>query len=231
MARVEETHFWFRGKRAVARRFLARMGRGAPIGPALEVGCGTGANLRHLLAHTVAVGLDGNETALRFSRERGARRLALADGASLPVLDGGVGLVLAFDVLEHLDDDLAALVEIRRVLRAGGHLLANVPAYPSLWSAHDEALGHRRRYRRGELQGRAREAGFEIAASSGWGAPLLPFVRLARARRRAGSGSDVRPMPAPLNAAFAALLFAERAWLRIGSLPAGLSWMVLARKP
>lgn len=231
MARVEETHFWFRGKRALARRFLAALGSEGRRGAALEVGCGTGANLRHLLGEVLAVGIDGDETALRFSRERGARRLARADGKVLPIRDGSVGLVLAFDVLEHLEDDRGALREIRRVLRRGGHLLANVPAHPSLWSPHDEALGHRRRYRRGELEGKAREAGFEIAAASGWGAPLLPFVKLARRRRPEGSRSDVRPLPHVVNAVFAAMLLAERAWLRLRAMPIGLSWMVLARRP
>jgi SAM-dependent methyltransferase len=229
MARVEARHFWFRAKRALAARFLDPPAL-AP-GPVLDLGCGTGETLLTLLSRLPAVGVEGNATALAFCRGRGLRRLVRGDGASVPVLDGSISLVTAFDLLEHLDDDGAALREIRRVLRPGGRLLANVPAYPSLFSEHDRALGHRRRYRRGELEARAREAGLAVERSTGWGLPLVPLVAISRRLRRPGAGSDVRELPAPLNASLGLLLALERACLRVLPSPAGLSWMVLARRP
>ena len=230
MARVEARHFWFRGKRALAARFLGLARRRGARGPALDLGCGTGENLRTILAPFSPIGLEGDRAALSFCRGRGLERLVHGDGASVPVRDGALGLVTAFDVLEHLDDDAAALREIARVLRPGGFLLANVPAYPSLFSEHDRALGHRRRYRRGELEARAREAGFVVERTTGWGSPLVPVVALSRRLRPRGAASDVREVPAPVNVAFAALLALERAALRFFPFPAGLSWMPLARR-
>ena len=231
MARVEEGHFWFRAKRALASRFLREARRAGARGCAIDLGCGTGANLRRLLGDLGGIGLDGDAEGLRFCRERGAARLVRADGSSIPIRGAAAGVVLALDVLEHLEDDEAALAEIARILRPGGFLLANVPALPALFSEHDRALGHRRRYRRGELEARARAAGFAILRSTGWGFPLLPFVALSRRFRRAGARSDVHEIPSLLNGGFAGLLGLERAALRLGRLPAGLSWMVLARKP
>jgi SAM-dependent methyltransferase len=231
MARVEERHFWFRGKRALAARFLREARRAGVRGPALDLGCGTGQTLRTLLCDLPSIGVDGNAAGLAYCRRRGLARLVRGDGASVPVRDACVDLVTAFDLLEHLDDDRGALREIARVLRPGGFLLANVPAYPSLFSEHDRALGHRRRYRRGELETRAREEGFTVARSTGWGLPLVPLLAITRRFRSRGGGSDVREVPAPVNAALGLLLSIERAILRLFPFPAGLSWMVLARRP
>ena len=150
--------------------------------------------------------------------------------------EAALDVVVALDVIEHLDDDRLALREILRVLRPGGVLLATVPAYAFLWSSHDEALGHRRRYLRPQLRERVRSAGFEITLCSYIMGSILPIaiaVRLAeRVRRRRGPAqSDYPSLPRPLNDLLARVVGLGGLLAPIVSLPFGLSIMVVARRP
>ena len=173
--------------------------------------------------------------ALRHARARG---LSVARGSAekLPVRAAALDVVVALDVIEHLDDDRLALREMLRVLRPGGVLLATVPAYAFLWSSHDEALGHRRRYLRPQLRERVLDAGFEIALCSYIMGSILPIaiaVRLAERvlRRRGPAQSDYPTLPRFLNDALARLVGLGGHVAPIVSLPFGLSIMVVARRP
>jgi SAM-dependent methyltransferase len=134
--------------------------------------------------------------------------------------------VMAFDVLEHLDDDEAAVGEIARVLRPGGHFLVAVPCDPRLWSAHDDAVGHVRRYTRPTLTDLLARGGFTLGPMRSWNVLLRPVVAL---RRRSTSGSDLDDLPAPVNLGLRAVITAER-YLPVKSLP-GVSLLVTARRP
>jgi SAM-dependent methyltransferase len=168
----------------------------------------------------------------------------VADAARLPCPDRSVDGVCAFDVLEHLDDDAAALKEWRRALSPGGWLVATVPAYRSLWSRHDDVNGHRRRYRRSRLQALLRAAGFATVRMSYFNTLLLPPIALWRwserlwtltpgdglAQAPAGTELDfARRFPGWIERAFESALRAEARWLRRHSLPAGVSIGVVAR--
>lgn len=219
---LEGAHWWYRERRAL----LARQVRDLTPGTVLDIGAAGGGNTLVLTgmgwaACAVEYTLEGAVVAA----ERGLPVLQ-ADATHLPAADGSVDLVTALDVLEHLEDDTAAVGEIRRVLRPGGHLVVTVPVDPHLWSAHDEAVGHVRRYTRRGLLGLLTGAGFEIEHARSWMVLLRPVVAL---RRRQSTGSDLSELPAWLNTALTGVVRAERL-LPVGQLP-GVSLVVRARLP
>lgn len=244
MYRVETRHFWFVGTRRVIVAALERaLGPRLASARVLDLGCGTGFTLTQLPPGVRSVGLDYSPAALAFARERApSASLVRGSAYALPFADGAFDAVLALDVLEHLDDDLAAARELRRVLAPGGAAIVTVPAFASLWSAHDEALDHRRRYRLSQIERVMRDAGLEVEHASYYNFFLFPMVAGARLAERArtalgvgartrspGSGADLRIPPAPLNAGLAALLGAERAIAPRVRLPFGVSCLVIAR--
>ena len=150
----------------------------------LDVGCGTGANLLMLSKYGDAEGVDVSEDALAFCRERGLENVKLGAAEELPYDDGTFDLVTALDVVEHLDDDLAGLREMRRVLRPGGRVLLFVPTFMFLWGLQDDVSNHRRRYRLPELRRVLEQAGFEIErttyANITFFLPILVMRKLMR---------------------------------------------------
>jgi SAM-dependent methyltransferase len=145
--------------------------------------------------------------------------------------------VTCLDVIEHTPDDRATLMELRRVTRPGGFLLVTVPAYQALWSYHDEANHHYRRYGRRMLRMTALSAGWNVERMTSFNSLLLPpaaAVRLMQRRRRAGNGqsTDLEVGAAWLNDALERPLALEASWLRRGhTLPAGLSLLAVLRRP
>ena len=140
-------------------------------------------------------------------------------------------LVVAFDVLEHIEDDDSAVAHVFRALRPGGRYLVAVPCDPRLWSAHDEAVGHVRRYTRDGLESLLRRGGFEVDQLRSWNVLLRPVAKLRR-RKKAGpddSTSEMEHVAAPVNAGLRAALAVE-SLLPVGRRK-GLSLVVQAHKP
>jgi SAM-dependent methyltransferase len=219
---LERRHWWYRERRAL----LGRAVRDLPVGRALDIGAAGGGNT------LVLAGLGWSACALEHSRpgaEVAAGRglpVVRADALQLPFADAGLDLVTALDVLEHLQDDRCAAAEIRRVLRPGGRVVVTVPVDMRLWSAHDEAVGHVRRYDRPEIIALLRGAGLEVESVRSWMVLLRPAVAL---QRRRSTGSDLSEPPRWLNTALAGVVRAER-HLPVGGLP-GVSLLVRARRP
>ncbi|MDY7083639.1 MAG: class I SAM-dependent methyltransferase [Actinomycetota bacterium] len=218
---LEDRHWWYRERRALLRRYLRRL-PGAP-GRALDIGAAGGGNTRVLLQHgwspiAVEYGHDGATAA----RQR-ALPTVRGDGRALPVRPGSVDLVCAFDVLEHIDDDERVVSEIRRVLRPGGSALITVPCDMKLWSAHDVAVGHLRRYTRDTLRTAVERGGLRIERLWSWNVLLRPTAAYVRKR---STTSDLRKMNPIVNAALSAVIVSER-YLPVQSLP-GVSLMVEA---
>jgi len=148
------------------------------------------------------------------------------DATRLPIAPASLDLVVAYDVLEHLDDDKAAAAGVFEALRPGGTFLVAVPCDPRLWSAHDDAVGHVRRYTRQTLTDLLAGAGFELEPMRSWNVLLRPVVAL---RRRSSSGSDLEDMPKLVNAALYSIIAVER-YLPVKSWP-GVSLFVKAHRP
>jgi SAM-dependent methyltransferase len=161
-AEVEATHWWFTER----RRMFGRMIRGLNL-PAeariLDIGTSTGTNLRMLrdLGYVNFEGLDRSQEAVRWCAEKGYGKVTVGDVCDLPFADCDFDLVLATDIVEHVDDDAAALREICRVLKSGGRALITVPAFSILWGLQDQVAQHKRRYRASQLLVRVEAAGLE----------------------------------------------------------------------
>jgi len=241
----EHTHWWHIGKRAIVYGLLRKY---MPRGPrstrrALDLGCGAGLNLERLGRYAETTGTDYYEEALQFCRRRGFTNLCKADAANLPFEPESFDIVTALDVIEHLDDDRAALRELWRVMRPSGVLIVSVPAYRFLWTYWDDILGHRRRYTTGMMREAVLSAGFRVRKLSYSNALILVpavLVRIAKSlllkvasRKGAESepDSDFIEVPRPLNSALVAYYRLEAAWLRRGGLPFGLSVVCVAEKP
>lgn len=237
MGRLEDHHWWFRGRRAVLRDVLqARL----PIvghRRILDVGCGTGGMLPMLSEFGDVEGLEGSLEGVEQSRARMGERASIHHGwlpDGIPV-GARYDLVTAFDVLEHLDDPVAALANIRAALASVGLFACTVPAWPFLWSRHDELNHHRRRYTRTTLREHLTEGGFVVRHLSCFNVALFPAVAAVRLAHRVfklprggSAGSDLAEIPGPLNTLLEGIFSAERffvPWLR---LPVGVSLLAIA---
>ena len=173
--------------------------------------------------------------ALDFSKRRGLKNLVAADAMNLPFADNSFDALVAMDILEHLPDDCAAMSEFHRVLKPGGKVIASVPAYPHLWSEHDIALMHHRRYRRKEYGDRFIRAGFSLDKLSHTMTLLYPIVALQR-RLNARKPQSEHPqaampmLPRPINSALINLLGLENALARRLNFPFGVTILCVATK-
>jgi SAM-dependent methyltransferase len=222
LTELEDRHWWYRERRTLLARAIA----GLTPGDALDVGAAGGGNTRVLQAHGWrAAALEYGQEGAQVCAERGIPVMR-ADATRLPLLPASLDLVVAFDVLEHLEDDKAAATGVFEALRPGGTFLVAVPCDMRLWSEHDVAVGHVRRYTRPELLDLLEGAGFVIDEVRSWMVLLRPAVAL---RRRSSSGSDLDDPPWWLNRSLHAVVALER-WLPLGALP-GVSLLVKARVP
>jgi SAM-dependent methyltransferase len=223
-ARLEQRHWWYAGRRALVRRLMD----GVPVGRALDVGCGSAGNtavLRDLGWH--ATGLEYSPAAASLARARDLP-IVRGDARRLPFADETFDLVMSTDMWEHIDEHDVVAAEAARVLRPGGRLLVAVPAGMDLWSGHDVALGHVRRYDREGLTGLVRAAGLEVVAVESWNVLLRPVAK-ARRRHQQASESEMESVHPVLNTMLRAAVALESV-LPVGSLP-GISLVVRARKP
>jgi SAM-dependent methyltransferase len=220
LAALEDAHWWYRER----RHLLATMLDGVPTGTAMDIGAAGGGNTRVLRSRGFSVtaleyGVDGAQVAA----ERGLAVLR-GDATALPVADDSLDLVVAFDVLEHIVDDDAAVTEVLRVLRRDGRFLVAVPADPRLWSEHDVAVDHVRRYTRPTLRRVLEDNGFEITSLRSWNVLLRPVVAL---RRRTSSGSDLDTVHPVVNLGLRTIVTLER-YLPVKTMP-GVTLLAEAR--
>jgi SAM-dependent methyltransferase len=230
---LERRHWWYRGTRSIYRSLLRRYVSGVG-GLVLDLGCGTGGNLKMLAEWGNVVGLESSQSALALCPP-GAALLTQGTAAGLPFRDGAFDLVAMLGVLEHVADDIGALREVRRVCRPGGSVLLLTSAFKALWSQHDEANRHVRRYRAYDLQLRAKSAGFSVRYASYLNFLLFPAAAVVRLMQRLISRRrephlNMFPVPEPFSTVLAGVLALEGRLMQWVSLPFGVSIvMVLGR--
>jgi SAM-dependent methyltransferase len=224
---LEDSHWWFRGRRQVIWALLRR--EPPPTHPRiLDAGCGTGRNLLEYGPLGAATGIDPSPAAIAFCHRRGIANVIEAQLEQLPFADEQFDLLLACDVIEHIEDDLGALAELHRVASPRARLLLTVPAYQWLWSQHDETHHHKRRYRLRQLRERLRQSGFEPRVASYFNSTLLAPIALtrvaARRRTRRGGRSDYELAPRAVNRVLELPMVAEARLIERGwGFPAGVS--------
>jgi SAM-dependent methyltransferase len=232
--RVEDRHWWYRGRRHVLERTIARLGL-PPRARILDAGCGSGRNMVELARLGEVSGVELSPASADVARARRVGEVVEGSLLQMPFAEDAFDFAVCLDVIEHLPDDRAALGELRRVLAPGAPLLVTVPAYQWLWSGHDVINHHCRRYSRATLEAAARDAGWECAYATHFNALLLPVAIALRALDRLHRGTtesslDLWVPPAPVNWLLQRPLELEAAAIgRGGRISAGLSLLAVLR--
>ena len=236
MNRVENSHWWYVGRRAILESFLERIVSQIRNSHSairiLDVGCGTGGNLEMLEKFGAAEGVDVSADALEFCRSKGlTAHRGLAE--KLPFADKSFDVVTALDVVEHLDDDVAGLTEMFRVLKPGGKTLIFVPAFMWLWGVQDDVSNHRIRYTKKQIVERLKKAGFVIEratyANITFFAPILggrTLMKLTGIKPESENNVNI----SALNGVFGKIFGAEKLWLKSLNFPFGVSIVVVANR-
>jgi len=234
MARTEDSHWWFVGRRGIAYDAIARLN--LPLrAQILEVGSGTGGNFTLLEQWGTVTAIEMNPIAREISLEKKSADTQVLCGKcpdGMPATGARYDLICLFDVLEHIEDEVAALRHLLGLLAPGGRLLMTVPAYAWLWSSHDVYLHHFRRYDIGLLSRSISAAGGTLCYCTYFNTILLPVVafvrflgRILRVRKTLGTAL---PSP-PVNVFLSILMRFERMLLRVTRFPCGTSILAIVK--
>jgi SAM-dependent methyltransferase len=231
MAELDERHWWYRARRQIIADLIEREGRLQPNAKILEIGCGTGHNLSMLAAFGRVEGLELDAEARALSEKRLGRKIMsspLPELAEVP--DRSYDLIGAFDVIEHIDDDEAALASIARKLKPGARFMMTVPAHQWMWTAHDVANHHKRRYSKRQLKRLVDGSPMKLERLGYFNSLLFPLAVAERtaSKIRNKDNGDVALPAAPLNAALEKIFAAERHLVGRFPLPPGLSLFAVA---
>jgi SAM-dependent methyltransferase len=238
--KIEDRHWWFVGRRKIILRLLEKHLPASEHSmlQIVDVGCGTGTMLRHLMRFGHAQGLEADSEAIQFCRMRGLENVQQLVGTRLPFEDESLDLVTMFDVLEHIAEHKSAVSEAHRVLKSGGFFMATVPAYQFLWGAQDEISHHKRRYVARRLRNVLQSSGFRVTRLSYFNSILfLPIavIRVGRRLLRLDEGAHLKSdftltKAGLLNSALAKIFALEASIVEKFSIPFGVSIVCVARK-
>lgn len=235
MAKVEDTHWWYRSLRGVIQLHKQRYIPKDSL-RILDISCGTGANMQLLKQKSTVFGIDISDEAIRFSSMRDLSGLSQANAMSLPFTENCFDLCTLMDLLSHrtVNDKCTPLKEAWRVLKPGGYIFINVPAYASLASSHDHAVHTDHRFVRSEIHALLLESGFEPVHLTYWNTLLFPAVALVRLLRKKSNQeeSDLSGYKSSIaTKILECILGFERQLMRLAPLPFGLSIFAVGRKP
>lgn len=235
--KLEETHWWFAGRRAIIEATIKGLNELATEGRVLDAGCGTGINLIAFEKLGKTFGLDFEAEALRYCRRRGLKRLVQGDVQRLPFADGTFNLVFLLDVLSHktITSDEAVLQDVHRILRRGGFLLLFDSAFNFLWGRHDRALHIRKRYVIREITQKMDVAGFQVLKSTYFNFFLFFPIVLFRFVDKLWVGDDypvshLNKVNEGVNGLLFRIFQAEAPLLRYIRLPFGCSLLCVGKK-
>jgi SAM-dependent methyltransferase len=233
MAQLDQRHWWYRGRREVLAALIRRTVRLPKRAKILEIGCGTGHNLSMLAQFGAVDALELDEEARNIAEKRLGHRVMSAPLPEIDeVKDGAYDLIGAFDVIEHIGDDHAALASMASKLKRGGSLVLTVPAHPWLWSAHDTVNHHKRRYSKNGLKRLVDQSPLKLMKIGYFNSLLFPMAVAKRLTSKLSGTNDVSislPPPA-VNTLLERTFAAERHLIGKVGLPPGLSLFAVARQ-
>jgi len=232
MAAHDSTHWWYRARREILSDYLTRYGAMPRDARILEIGCGTGHNLPMLAQFGTVEAIEIDPAARDIASERLGRPVGDAPLPALPGIErGAYDLVAVLDVVEHIEDDIAALAAMKTLLKPGGKILIAVPAHQWLWSAHDVVNHHHRRYSKATLRAAIVAAGLTPAKLGYFNSLLFPLAAAARIAGRVTGrdDSDDSPPAKPLNTLFEKIFGLERHLVGRVPMTPGVSIVTLAR--
>ena len=231
----EHRHWWFIGKNATLRSFIDRYAP-TPDGRrprALDVGCGPGGMLEQLAQRFDPIGVDKSEVALRLCEERGLNAVLGSLPDEMPFEPATFDLIVASEVLEHVERDAEAARTLIDLLAPGGTLVVTVPAFQWMWSEHDRAHHHFRRYTRARLLALFDSPDACVELASYYNTTFFPLMAAARVASKARPQRPVReikPPPRPINAVMAAVFRGEGTLVQHLRLPFGGSLLAVIRR-
>jgi len=230
MAELDDRHWWYRARRRILAELIRREVHPAADARILEIGCGTGHNLAMLSGFGHVDGLELDDEAAALSEKRLGRVIIRSPLPELEGVSNDYDLIGAFDVIEHIDDDHAALAAIATRLKPGGKFMMTVPAHPWMWTAHDVANHHKRRYSKRALRALVEGSPLRLDKIGYFNSLLFPLAIVERAasKLRGKDDGNVSLPPRPLNNLFEAVFASERYLVGRLPLPPGLSLFAVA---
>lgn len=234
MAKLDADHWWFAARRRILAELIERVARPPKNARILELGCGTGHNLTMLGRFGTVEASELDDTARAIASERLGKPVKAAALPDVSMFDAaGYDLIALLDVLEHVPDDAGSMKAILGLLKPGASLLLTVPINPWMWSAHDVAHHHHRRYRRSEIVALARDAGFDIDLVSPFNTLLYPPIAAVRLLgKMTGKESSDDAMPSPtVNRLLDTVFGLERSLIGRVPMPFGVSLVAVLRRP
>jgi SAM-dependent methyltransferase len=230
----ENFYWWHIGRRHIIQSLLSKI----PLeqnSKILDAGCGTGGNIKILSRFGKVVGIDSSPEAIKFCEKRGFKNVKLGNIENTDFSDNSFDLIVALDILEHLNNDVGALKEFHRILKKDGYILTSVPAYQFLWSEHDVALHHKRRYSIKGFNYCLSKANFQTVKKTYAIAFTAPVVFIYRIIQKIfpvfnKKSSNYVILPIPLNNFFIFLLRTEAFLLKYINFPFGISIIHIAKK-
>ncbi len=240
MSQFEKDYWWHRGRLNLLDVLIKKYAPKKENYTILEVGCGTGENTSYLSKYGNVTGIDISAEAISFCEKRGLKDIYLTDilnaSPDQPYYKkSGYDVILALDVLEHIQDDVRAMQKIHELLSDDGIFIATVPAHKFLWSEHDEALHHKRRYHSLEIKKKLADAGFKVIKKSYFIFTFFPIIVLYRLwgnifGKSAYPKTSYVILPKFLNSLLYKLLKFESLLIDKIDLPAGVTIITVARK-
>lgn len=231
---IQKVHWWFKSKKIIVCELIELHKRGGIINQILDVGCGSGLMLNALSDYGTVYGLDESELAVNFSNSLGCATVVKGSlNLRNPFGNKKFGLITALDVIEHIDDDISALVSIKGMLSQDGFAVITVPAYQFLWSPFDDINHHRRRYTLKMLEEKLTSAGFKIIKISYFNFFLFPLAIISKLFNRISNRSGISDLEVPpryINWMMAKIFQLEKIFLKKINFPFGVSLVAIVEE-